>query len=120
MNANRNRPERSEAGFNYTRAQRRATLAQVLARVTHDLTGDDKADTVMAVLYIALQVPKPGENIPVSQAGVVYGRSALEALVKAADNQLAQVAANMEAGEQAKRESLVKGRKGKGNGPTRH
>lgn len=111
--------ERNEASWNHSRKLRRIALDQVLARVRDDLEAAGVEDQVSALLYVALVEPKRGDakdaQTRVSQALIVYGKPALERLVQACENALGQVASNIQAAEKAKKESIVKGKKGRGN-----
>lgn len=102
---------RNEAGWGHTRKKRAGELVGVLARAQEWLGGEDAGDRVAGVVLIVIEATKAGQPIA-HKAAVVYGEAALRMVVEAADDALTSVASSIQAGEDARREARVRGRRG--------
>lgn len=114
------KPARNEVRVQHTRAQRRADLALLVRKLQEIIEHPGSEDHLAGVLVVAVRMVQvgPREWAPKAERAVVcYGREGLAYLVQAADETLMHVGASLEAGEHAREEARVRGRrKGKGGG----
>lgn len=101
---------RNEAGT-HTRAQRRARLEEARVMVEEVVGAVDAADAIAALAVVALV--REGEGVRTRRACIVYGSAAFEVLVDACETMLRQAGGNLVAAEQAKRENVVRGKRGR-------
>jgi hypothetical protein len=100
---------KNEAALTSTRAQRRQRIRDIRDCIDAALTGDQIADQLRGLLFVALvDAPDaPTEHV----AGFVYGMPMLGALVEATDGLLTKMGRNVQVAEQAQGDVRVKGRK---------
>lgn len=102
--------EKNRAGWGHTRATRQTDLNDILEKVRVTLHDPTAADDVRGVLFVAL-VAVRGEPKITQACYTLGGRATVEGLAQAADEVLCGLARSVQDAEEAKRESLVKGRK---------
>ena len=102
--------ERNEASFGRTRAARKKTLEEIVAKVRQVLGGAEAADRVRGVLFVALVEDAKG-GLHAQEAATCYGKAGLAALQSKIEETLLTIGRQIQAAEQARDEARVKGRR---------
>lgn len=104
--------QRNEAGWTHTKRQRHDELMHLVQQMQQWLEADGASERVLGVLLLVIEGGTPAQPPMAHKAAIVYGEVGLRLLVEAADDALARVASTVQAGEEARREARVRGRKG--------
>lgn len=102
---------RNDAGWGHTRKGRQAELEGIVKYVRGVLGQEGTGDRMIGVVFVAVEV-KDGKPVAHS-AATAYGELGIRMLVEQVDEVLVRVAGAVQAGQEARRESRVRGRKGR-------
>lgn len=100
---------KNEAGWNHTRVQRRQKLRALREQIFEIVEKAGAEDAIEAIAFGALVRGPDGYRA--HQSVIVYGANGLARIVAILEEALLQTGQSMQAAEEARRESRVKGRR---------